>query len=316
MEAGENNVESIQESFSKMPANNKFQQQYKKMKQAILDDPHIRAFCAEHEVDEKMIDRSLARLYEYTTQTKGCEGCPGLSQCINMMEGYEPELFINRTVIDIRYNRCPTKIQHEENKKRNEMVKSYYIPKEILQATFADLDDEDPVRVEAIATAIQYVEDFVPGETSDGLYIHGGFGVGKTFLLGAVANQLAKEKGVQSQFIYTPDFFRQMKGAIQDQTIDEKLNFLKETPLLILDDIGAENISTWVRDDILGALLQYRMTEGLPTLYSSNLDYDLLEEHLAYSHKAGIESTKAKRIMERIKHYTTPVFLEGKNRRK
>ncbi len=309
-------MESIQESFGKMPGNNRFQQQYKQMKEAILADPNIRAFFTEHEeVDNKMIDRSLARLYEYTTQTKGCEGCPGLSQCVNMMDGYEPELFINRTVIDIRYNRCPQKIKEEENKKRNEMVKSYYIPKEILQATFADLDDEDPVRVEAIGTAIQYVEEFVPGETTKGLYIHGGFGVGKTFLLGAVANRLAKEKGVQSQFIYTPDFFRQMKGAIQDQTIDEKLNFLKETPLLILDDIGAENISSWVRDDILGTLLQYRMTEGLPTLYSSNLDFDLLEEHLAYSNKAGVELTKAKRIMERIKHFTTPVFLEGKNRR-
>ncbi|WP_377888216.1 primosomal protein DnaI [Alkalihalobacillus sp. R86527] len=309
-------MESIQESFNKMPANNKIQQQYKEMKKAIMADSHIRAFCEEHEeVDDKMIDRSLARLYEFTTQTKGCEGCPGLSECINMMDGYEPELFINRTVIDIRYNRCPTRIQEEDNKKRNEMVKSYYIPKEILNATFADIDD-DGGRIEAFQAADQYVEDFVPGETSKGLYIHGGFGVGKTFLLGAIANQLAKEKGVQSQFIYTPDFFRQMKSAIQDQSIDEKLNFLKETPLLILDDIGAENISTWVRDDILGTLLQYRMTEGLPTLYSSNLDYDLLEEHLAYSNKAGVELTKAKRIMERIKHYTTPVFLEGKNRRK
>jgi primosomal protein DnaI len=309
-------MESIQESFNKMPGNKKFQQQYQEMKKAIMADEDIQAFIEEQdEVDEKMIDRSLARLYEFTTQSKRCEGCPGLSNCINMMQGYEPELFLNRSVIDIRYNRCPTRIEEDKNKKRNEMIQSYYIPKEILEATFADLDDEDPVRIEAIGTAIQYVEDFVPGETKKGLYIHGGFGVGKTFILGAIANQLAKEKGVHSQFIYTPDFFRQMKSAIQDQSIDEKLNYLKETPLLILDDIGAENISSWVRDDILGALLQYRMTEGLPTLYSSNLDYSLLEEHLAYSHKSGIEETKAKRIMERIKHFTTPVFLQGKNRR-
>jgi len=50
---------------------------------------------------------------------------------------------------------------------------------------------------------------------------------------------------------------------------------------LILDDIGAESISEWVRDEVLGAILQYRMSENLPTCYTSNFDYELLEQYLA-----------------------------------
>lgn len=84
---------------------------------------------------------------------------------------------------------------------------------------------------------------------------------------------------------------------------------------MILDDIGSETISSWIRDDVLGAILQYRMMEGLPTLYTSNLDYDELEEHLAYSQKSGAEQLKAKRIMERIRHYTIPQYIGGANRR-
>lgn len=74
-------------------------------------------------------------------------------------------------------------------------------------------------------------------------------------------------------------------------------------------------MSSWVRDDILGVILQHRMLEKLPTLYTSNYDFDELEEHLAYSQKGGIEQLKSKRIMERIRHFAEPVFIEGENRR-
>ena len=58
------------------------------------------------------------------------------------------------------------------------------------------------------------------------------------------------------------------------------------------------------------------MAEKLPTLFTSNYDYDELEEQLAYSEKGGIERLKAKRIMERIKHFTTFVEVGGQNRRR
>ena len=31
--------------------------------------------------------------------------------------------------------------------------------------------------------------------------------------------------------------------------------------MLLLDDIGAENVTAWGRDEVLGPLLQYRMEE-------------------------------------------------------
>ena len=131
----------------------------------------------------------------------------------------------------------------------------------------------------------------------------------------AIANELALSKKVKSLIVYTPDFFRELKHSIGQDTFHDKLNYIKTVPLLILDDIGSETISSWIRDDVLGSILQYRMMEGLPTLYSSNLDYDELEDHLAYSQKSGTEQLKAKRIMERIRHYTIPQYVGGANRR-
>ena len=42
-------------------------------------------------------------------------------------------------------------------------------------------------------------------------------------------------------------------------------------PYLLIDDIGAENVSAWGRDEILGTLLQHRMNENLVTFFQDNL---------------------------------------------
>ena len=82
----------------------------------------------------------------------------------------------------------------------------------------------------------------------------------------------------------------------------------------MLDDIGAEEITPWVRDEVLGPLLHYRMVHKLPTFFSSNFNFEELEFHLSKT-RQGAEITKASRIMERIKTITEDYELEGKNYR-
>ncbi|MCD8501099.1 MAG: primosomal protein DnaI [Bacillaceae bacterium] len=182
-----------------------------------------------------------------------------------------------------------------------------------MHATF-DRIEQDPKRLQAIIKAMEFVTRTKPGVDGKGLYFYGKFGVGKTYLMGAIANELA-ERNISSMLVYTPDFFRELKSGIHDGSYNEKIEVVKNAQVLILDDIGAETMSTWVRDDVLGVILQYRMLEKLPTLYTSNYDFKGLEEHLSYSQKGGIEQLKSKRIMERICHFAEPVFIEGKNRR-
>jgi len=84
----------------------------------------------------------------------------------------------------------------------------------------------------------------------------------------------------------------------------------------MLDDIGAETMTSWARDEVLGPILQHRMADQLPTFFTSNFDFDQLEDHLTFSQKGGKEEVKAARIMERIKNLANPYTLKGENRRK
>ena len=86
----------------------------------------------------------------------------------------------------------------------------------------------------------------------------------------------------------------------------------KYAKLLLIDDLGAEGVTSWSRDEVLGTILQYRMQEGLPTFITSNLNMKELSEHL--SNKT--EKVKAERIIERVKQLTVDIEMISKNNRK
>ena len=116
--------------------------------------------------------------------------------------------------------------------------------------------------------------------------------------------------------IYYPEFLRALKESFNGT--DEykiKFNYIKKVDVLLLDDIGAETLTEWSRDEVLGTILQYRMEENLPTLFTSNLTMQELQTHLATTNK-DIDKVKARRIIERIKQLTTDITMISENKRK
>ena len=81
-----------------------------------------------------------------------------------------------------------------------------------------------------------------------------------------------------------------------------------------MDDIGADTLTSWSRDAILGIILEYRMQNELTTFFTSNFDMTGLESYLAQT-KDGVEPVKAARLMQRIKYLAKPVQMTGQNRR-
>ncbi|OXB92659.1 primosomal protein DnaI [Parageobacillus galactosidasius] len=309
-------MERMDQLLNRLLHKKDFQQRYEQMKRQILSHPEVQAFLREHEweITKEMIDRSLMKLYEFMEQSKNCAQCPSLDQCKNFLKGYHPHLVIKGTVIDVEYDRCPAKIKYDERKRQESLIQSLFVPREILQASLSDIDLTDEGRMKAIELADRFVSEYEPGKKMKGLYLYGSFGVGKTYILGAIANALA-QKNVSSLIVYVPEFFRELKSSLQDQTINEKLDYVKKVPILMLDDIGAESMSSWVRDDLLGPILQYRMFENLPTFFTSNFDLQQLAHHLTYSQRGEEEQMKAARIMERIRYLAHPVEIKGRNRR-
>ncbi|WP_071460340.1 primosomal protein DnaI [Bacillus massilinigeriensis] len=308
-------MQKINETLRKLSKSPDFQKRYEAQRNEVLSDPGIQEFLRRNgdSISRETVDKSMMKLHEYTSQSKACKSCSSLESCGNMIPGYEPVLVLNGSFIDVKYDRCPKKVLYDENKKNERLIESMFVPKEILKASFVQIEI-DKERFMAIKMAKDFVEKYQPGERQKGLYFHGPFGTGKSYLLGAIAGELAK-KQVSSLLIYAPELFREMKNSIGDNSIGDKLDAIKKVPVLMLDDLGAETMSAWIRDDILGPILQYRMVENLPTLFSSNYDLQDLQHHLAHSQRGGEEQLKAARILERIKYLADPVLVDGANRR-
>jgi primosomal protein DnaI len=215
-------------------------------------------------------------------------------------------------MIEFSYVICKYQ-QEEENKTAYQKnLELFEMPKDIKNASFKDMYKDDKARVPIVKYFKEFIDNYDKEEKPKGIYLNGSFGSGKTYLVAALFNELAK-KGVRSILIYYPEFLRSLKASFQTN-YDEQFNSIKKVPLLLLDDIGAENCSNWSRDEVLGPILQYRMDNHLPTFFTSNLTLDELENSLAMT-SSGVDKVKARRIIERIKQLTTPLELISKNRR-
>lgn len=292
---------------------------YDELRNEVLANEKVQQFIEDHanEIDKQVVEKSLNKLYEFITASHQCDKCPNLDGCINVMKGFEPKLTLNQGLIDVTYIRCPQKERDDEKRAVNKMLNSLYMPKDVMKAQLIDVDTYyDSSRLDIVDKASEFITQYV--ETGvlpeKGLYIHGKFGTGKSFILGALANELANRQ-IRTVVVYLPEFLREIKQSIQDNSLNEKIEFVKKAAVLMIDDIGAESMTAWARDEVLGTILQYRMADQLPTFFTSNFTLSELEHHLTFSQRGEKEPIKAARIMERIKIMSDPMLLSGKNRR-
>lgn len=268
------------------------------------------------------IDLEENKLYKYTSRIKdcaneeqNCQNCKGLCFCKNEMKGYKliPNVLDNK--INFEYEACSYMKKNLKETSFLNNIKLYNEPSELKNARIKDIYVDDKSRVEVI----KYINDYIKNYNKDrlkALYLTGSFGSGKTYLISALFNELAKQN-ISSVIVYFPEFLRTLKSSFNDieNSYNERFNYVKNAKLLLIDDIGAENLTIWGRDEILGTILQYRMQENLPTFFTSNLNMKELEEHLSITTSSS-DKVKARRIIERIKYLTDEMTLIGINRRK
>lgn len=264
---------------------------------------------------DQYLMKYTTKLEETSKELNNCKKCKNLNECKNSYHGYVyyPDILNDNLVFD--YIPCKYKKQDDYQNQYKKNIYLFEVPKEIKEASMKNIDLDDPERYDIIKWLKSFIDNYQTGRPTKGLYLTGNFGCGKTYLISACLNELAK-KNHKIAIIYYPEFLRSLKESFGDnEEYNNKFNFIKKIELLLIDDIGAETMTEWSRDEVLGTILQYRMQEGLTTFFTSNLTIKDLEEHFSVSH-GGVEKVKAKRIIERIKQLTTEMLMVSVNKRK
>ena len=238
------------------------------------------------------ISKNTSSLEDTVEELKNCANCPGLINCPNHIKGYVYYPSKGESKVTFNYVACKKLKKHEEDmlKKDSNSI--------ILNARMKDIDVTDKNRVKLIKWLKSFYDSYNPSKNNKGLYLHGSFGGGKTFLLAALLNELKVSKNAKYEIVYFPELLRTLKDDFS--SLDSKVRHYSEVEILLIDDIGAEKVSDWGRDEILGSILQNRMNNHLTTFFTSNLTIEELERHLSLS-KQSEDAVKARRIIERIK---------------
>lgn len=273
-----------------------------------LEDEAFRRLITQYKIDEEVGMKYTSRLMDSSKEHTNCSNCPSLAACSNSVRGFCLTPKQNKNTINFSYDMC----KYLKKEEYRENVQVFDVAKDIKNASIKNIYTNDKNRIEIIKAIKDFINEHKKGTNPKGIYLHGSFGSGKTYLISALFNELAKS-GTTSVIIHTPELLRSLKDSFSTD-YSEKFYLLKHTPLLLLDDIGAEYLTAWGRDEVIEPILQYRMDEGLPTFFTSNFTILELEKHFTTASNS-IDKVKARRIIERIKQLSVEVELISKNLR-
>ena len=282
---------------------------YQDLVQKIIKDPDVAAFVQQESLNQDELNRSISKFNQYITERdKFLRGDTDY-----IAKGYKPILVMNHGYADVSYEETPELIAAEKEAAIKKRLNLINFPSSLKNVSFLDVYRDDVQRITVLKRMIEFVNDY-PNNLK-GLYLYGDFGVGKSFMVAALAHDLSEKRGVSSTLLHYPSFVIDVKNAIGDGNVKTLVDELKLSEVLILDDIGAEQSTAWVRDEILQVILQYRMQENLPTFFTSNFNFEELEQHFAKGKHGNDETWEARRVMERIRYLAEETRLEGVNRR-
>ncbi len=279
------------------------------MTESLSEDPMLKEFFIRHDIDSDTIERHLTDLVVYKEERPRCDDCPGLHACSQDTQGMQPVLNYKNGRIMLAYKPCPYLKVREADRRETDRITALYMPRMIYEASLEDFHMNTQNRKDLYHRIVALANQYARGDVIKGLYIHGRYQIGKTYALAAIANRFS-ELGYNVVIAYYPDLVREMKSAIGDGTLEQRINDLKAADVLLLDDLGGESFSRWVRDEVLGPILQYRLLDHRPTFFTSNLPLDELVKYLLESNQEA-EMIKGYRILERIKRLSDPFNMKG-----
>ncbi len=275
----------------------------------VLNDEVIVNLIDENSLTTKDLLNNDSLLVSYLINKEKCLNCKGLNNCKQNQTGYFKELFYEEDTFKTVNTPCH---YQEEILKEQDKVKNL----KLVGIDYSLYDGElftNNNRKDVLTKVKKVLTDYNNGKLVKGFYLHGSYGCGKTFILAFLAKTLA-DNGANTIFAYYPDLVRKIKSYIGKEEFEETIEELKNVEVLVLDDFGGETPSSYIRDEVLLPILQERMIYKRPTFMSSNLNTELLLEHLAEG-KTGVDMTRASRVWERIKALMDFVELNDNNYR-
>lgn len=276
----------------------------------IKNDEYLNNFIKKHNLSDSFVNAHINKFMEVLESRNKCLNCKGLYVCSQKSIGER---------LDFRYEEILLQeIEYcdylKQAKAIDKLVNNYVysdIPEVFNTIDINTIELFDINQKQLCAKLLNILNN-----NSKGIYISGDLGVGKTYECIALANALVR-KGEKVAFVKCANFINEMRKLVMNdqEAYNNYFSKIKTVKYLFLDDIGAESVSSFSRDDILFEILDYRMENKLCTVFTSNLNKKDLVKHYTFDKNDNSNLMKARRLVERIDILTDDFVLDGENKR-
>lgn len=243
---------------------------------------------------------NIAEIEQVVSEQNNCQNCSSYETCENVIKGHLYQLYEANGKIAEKYVKC------EKLAELDYLRNIYLYGKKQSDIEVHEKFYRDPSRTDVM----KYISEIINNNdlSSKGIYLYGSFGTGKSYIMNVFVKKMAQLQ-YQCGIVYYPELLLQIRNSMSSQI--EVLEKIKNLDVLVIDDIGAEKLTTWSRDEVLGTILQHRMENKLFTCFTSNYSIEQLIKHLS----SDREVVSANRIADRIKFLTKQFKIVSDNYR-
>jgi DNA replication protein DnaC len=175
-------------------------------------------------------------------------------------------------------------VEQDTDTKRQTRLQKYSNLGRLSRFTFTNLNPDGKIKDADGQEQFHLIYDAAKNfarEPKGWLVITGPSGSGKTHLAVAIANECIARK-IPAFYVTTPDLLDHLRASFSpgsELAYDEFFEQVRNAPLLILDDLGAQSSTPWAKEK-LDQLLNHRYTSQIPTVIVSITPIEELEDRV------------------------------------
>lgn len=237
----------------------------KQMKADYLACPAAVKYVKSLNIPDEIVDKEIVKINDFVSDLNFCRHCRGIQECDKSTPRLCTKIVYVDGVVERQVVPCKKYLEFV-NFKRQFLFRDF--PEDWLNSSLKKIDNSSQR-----AEAVKKYQNFYKDGEGEFLYIVGEVGTGRSFLAANIAIQIAREEKGPIAFIDVPTRFKEL-GSKKDQAFTELMDKYTKVPVLVLDDLGNEYKSDFVRETILFPIINARSKAHLFTIITSDFSID------------------------------------------